>query len=181
MNRAMVESVHRSESHDFTKATVEEVVLVAGVGIEGDAHAGATVQHVSRKKKDADRPNLRQVHLVSAELHEELVADGFDLDHGGFGENLVTRGIALGDLPVGTTLALGDDAIIVLTGLRDPCAQIDRHREGLRAAVAFDPGEGPKLFRDGAMAMVVRGGVVRTGDPIGVALPPEPHHPMRKV
>lgn len=177
----VVESLHRDTGHDFVKPPVDEVVLVAGIGVEGDAHAGATVQHVSRRRKDPDDPNLRQVHLVSAELHDELVADGFDIVHGCFGENLVTRGIDLGELPVGTTLSLGDDAIIVLTGFRDPCAQIDRHRAGLRAAVAFDPGEGPMLFRDGVMAMVVRGGVVRAGDAIGVALPAEPRHPMRKV
>ncbi|MBU3702561.1 MAG: MOSC domain-containing protein [Acidimicrobiia bacterium] len=167
--------------HDFAKPTADEVVLLAGIGIEGDSHAGPTVQHVSRRKKDGDRPNLRQVHLVSAELHDEVRAAGFDIGYGEFGENVVTRGLELGSLPVGTTLALGADAIVVLTGLRDPCAQIDRYRPGLRAAVSFDPGEGPRLFRDGAMAMVVRGGTVRVGDVVAVGLPPEPHHPLRKV
>lgn len=181
VEHATVVSVNRSASHDFTKDAADAVVLLAGIGIEGDAHAGSTVQHVSRRKKDADRPNLRQVHLVSAELHDELRAAGFDIEHGGFGENLVTRGVALSELPVGTTLALGDEAIVVLTGFRDPCAQIDAHRPGLRAAVTFDPGEGPKLFRDGVMAIVVRGGTVRAGDAIRWAMPPEPHHPMRKV
>ena len=168
-------------AHEFAKPQVDAITLIAGIGVEGDAHAGPTVQHVSRRKKDGDRPNLRQVHLVSAELHAEMAAQGFDLEYGGFGENVVTSGIELGTLPVGTTLRLGDDAIVVLTGLRDPCAQIDHHRAGLRAAVAFDPGEGPKLFRDGAMAMVVRGGTVRVGDEIGIGLPAEPHHPLRKV
>ena len=181
MELATLESVHRSASHDFVKPAVDEVTLIAGIGVEGDAHAGSTDQHLSRKRKDPTTPNLRQVHLVSAELHDELRAAGFDIEHGGFGENLVTRGLSLGQLPVGTTLALGDDAIIVLTGFRDPCAQIDAHRPGLRAAVTFDPGEGPKLFRDGVMAVVARGGVVRAGDPIRCSSPPEPHHPMRKV
>jgi MOSC domain-containing protein YiiM len=176
-----VVSLHRNAEHTFSKESVEEVTLLAGIGVEGDAHAGATTQHLSRMKKDADRPNLRQVHLVAREVHEGLLADGFDVPGGGFGENITTRGLELGDLPVGTTLRLGTDAIIVLTGFRDPCAQIDRAQEGLRAAVSFKPETGPMLFRNGVMAMVVRGGVVRVGDPIGVALPTEPHQPMQKV
>ena len=176
-----VASVHRSTDHGFTKDAVDGVELVAGIGVDGDAHAGSTDQHLSRKRRDPTRPNLRQVHLVTAELHDELRAAGFDLEHGGFGENLVTRGVPLGELPVGTTLAVGDDALLALTGFRDPCSQIDAHRPGLRAAVTFDPGEGPKLFRDGVMAVVVRSGTVRAGDAIRVAFPPEPHHPMRKV
>jgi len=176
-----VASVHRSATHDFTKGAVDVVELVAGLGVTGDAHAGASDQHVSRKSKEPPPPNLRQVHLITAELHRELRAAGFDIEHGCFGENLVTSGLPLGEFPVGTTLAVGDDAVLVLTGFRDPCAQIDRHRPGLRAAVTFDPGEGPKLFRDGVMAVVVRGGAVRSGDPIRVALPAQPHHPMRKV
>jgi MOSC domain-containing protein YiiM len=161
--------------------SVDQAVLVAGIGMEGDAHAGPTVMHRSRRKRSPDDPNLRQVHVVSSELHEELNADGFDIALGAFGENITTRGIALGDLPVGTTLRFGDDAIIALTGMRDPCAQIDGLAEGLREAVAFQPASGPKLFRDGVMAVVVRGGTVRVGDTVRVALPPEPHQPLEKV
>lgn len=174
-------SLHRNADHTFAKGAVEEFTLIAGVGVEGDAHAGATTQHLSRQKKDPNRPNLRQVHLVAREVHEGLLADGFDVPGGGFGENITTRGLELGDLPVGTTLRLGDEALIVLTGFRDPCAQIDRAQEGLRAAVSFKPEIGPMLFRNGVMAMVVRGGVVRAGDAIAVALPPEPHQRMQKV
>lgn len=177
----IVDSLHLDAAHDFVKPPVESVDMLAGIGVAGDAHGGATVQHLSRKRKDPNLPNLRQVHLVSAELHDELVAAGFDIAHGGFGENLVTRGLDLGSLPVGTMLSLGDEAMLVLTGFRDPCAQIDRHREGLRAAVSFTSADGSVLFRDGVMAMVVRSGTVRTGDPIRVALPAEPHHPMGKV
>lgn len=181
MSVPTVVGLARAAGHEFAKSTVDEVVLLAGIGVEGDAHAGPTDQHVSRSRRAPAVPNLRQVHLVSAELHEEVVAAGFDIGVGDFGENVVTRGIELGALPAGTTLTLGTDAIVVLTGLRDPCSQLDRHRQGLRAAVTIDVGEGPKLFRDGAMAMVVRGGTVRVGDAIGVAMPAEPHHPLRKV
>lgn len=177
----VIVSLHRSAAHDFVKEPVAEFELIAGIGIDGDAHAGATTQHLSRQKKDPNRPNLRQVHLVAREVHEGLLADGFDVPGGGFGENITTRGLELGELPVGTTLRLGDDAIIVLTGFRDPCAQIDRAHPGLRAAVSFKPETGPMLFRNGVMAMVVRGGTVRVGDEIAVGLPAEPHHPMRKV
>lgn len=176
-----VTSLHCDGDHNFSKPSVDEAVFIAGIGIEGDAHSGPTTQHVSRRKKDPDRPNLRQVHLVASEVHERLLGDGFDVPFGGFGENVTTRGLELGELPVGSTLRLGDDVVVVLTGFRDPCAQIDRFQEGLRAAVSFKPETGPQLFRHGVMSMVVRGGTVRVGDSVTVALPTEPHQPMQKV
>lgn len=176
-----VTSIHCDGEHNFSKPPVTEAVFLAGVGIEGDAHSGATTQHLSRQKKDASRPNLRQVHLVASELHEELRSAGFDVPFGAFGENLTTSGLDLGALPVGTTLSLGDEVIIALTGFRDPCSQIDKFQEGLRAAVSFKPESGPQLFRNGVMSVVLRGGTVRTGDVIKVALPAEPHHAMQKV
>ncbi|MEI7624224.1 MAG: MOSC domain-containing protein [Actinomycetes bacterium] len=176
-----VTSLHSDSGHNFSKPSIAEAVFLAGVGIEGDAHSGPTTQHLSRQKKDASRPNLRQVHLVASELHEELRADGFDVPFGAFGENLTTSGLDLGELPVGSTLRLGDDVIIALTGFRDPCSQIDKFQEGLRAAVSFKPETGPQLFRNGVMSVVVRGGTVRVGDTIKVALPAEPHQPMQKV
>ncbi len=177
----LVTSLHCDTEHNFSKPSVDEAVFLAGIGIEGDAHSGATIQHLSRQKKDANRPNLRQVHLVASELHEELRASGFEVPFGAFGENLTTTGLDLGALPVGSTLRLGDDVLIVLTGFRDPCSQIDKYQEGLRAAVSFKPETGPQLFRNGVMSMVVRGGTVRVGDTIKVALPAEPHQPMQKV
>jgi MOSC domain-containing protein YiiM len=177
----LVTSLHCDSGHHFSKPAVTDAVFLAGIGIEGDAHAGATTQHLSRQKKDASRPNLRQVHLVASELHEELRADGFDVPFGAFGENLTTSGLDLGALPVGSTLRLGDDVIIALTGFRDPCSQIDKFHQGLRAAVSFKPESGPQLFRNGVMSVVVRGGTVHVGDTIKVALPAEPHQLMRKV
>ena len=176
-----VTSLHCDDGHNFSKPSIVEANFLAGIGIEGDAHSGPTTQHVSRQKKDASRPNLRQVHLVASEVHEGLRSEGFDVPFGGFGENITTRGIELGTLPVGTTLRLGDDVIITLTGFRDPCSQIDKFQQGLRAAVSFKPETGPQLFRNGVMSVVVRGGTVRVGDTIRVALPPEPHQPMQKV
>ena len=176
-----VNTLHSDDGHNFSKPSITEAVFLAGIGIEGDAHSGATTQHLSRQKKDASRPNLRQIHLVASEVHDGLRNEGFDVPFGGFGENLTTLGLELGELPVGTTLRLGDDVIIALTGFRDPCAQIDNFQEGLRAAVSFKPEVGPQLFRNGVMSVVVRGGTVRVGDPIKVALPAEPHQPMQKV
>jgi MOSC domain-containing protein YiiM len=169
-----VTSLHSDGGHNFSKPSITEAVFLAGVGIEGDAHSGPTTQHLSR-------PNLRQVHLVASEIHEGLRAEGFEVPFGGFGENLTTKGIELGQLPVGTTLRLGEDVIVALTGFRDPCSQIDKFQEGLRAAVSFKPEVGPQLFRNGVMSVVVRGGTVRVGDTIKVALPAEPHQSMQKV
>jgi MOSC domain-containing protein YiiM len=176
-----VTSLHSDGGHNFSKPAIDEAVFLAGIGIEGDAHSGPTTQHLSRQKKDATRPNLRQVHLVASEIHEGLRADGFEVPFGSFGENITTSGIELGELPVGSTLRLGDDVIVALTGFRDPCSQIDKFQEGLRAAVSFKPEVGPQLFRNGVMSVVVRGGTVRVGDPIKVALPAEPRQPMQKV
>jgi MOSC domain-containing protein YiiM len=169
-----VTSLHSDGGHNFSKPSISEAVFLAGVGIEGDAHSGPTTQ-------DASRPNLRQVHLVASEIHDGLRSEGFEVPFGGFGENLTTKGIELGQLPVGTTLRLGEDVIVALTGFRDPCSQIDKFQEGLRAAVSFKPEVGPQLFRNGVMSVVVRGGTVRVGDTIKVALPAEPHQPMQKV
>jgi len=176
-----VTSLHSDGGHNFSKPSINEAVFLAGIGIEGDAHAGATTQHEYRMKKFPNEPNLRQVHLVASEIHEGLRSEGFDVPFGGFGENLTTQGIELGQLPVGTTLRLGTDVIIALTGFRDPCSQIDKFQEGLRAAVSFKPEVGPQLFRNGVMSVVVRGGTVRVGDTIKVSLPAEPHQPMQKV
>lgn len=176
---AEIVSLHRSDSHSFSKQPVASAVFVAGLGLEGDIHSGAMDQHLSRQK--TPRPNLRQVHVLPIELYEQLNADGYDLSPGGLGENLVTRGISLNDLPVGTTLSLGNDVVIALTGLRDPCSQIDKACPGARAAVAFTTEDGKVLFKHGAMAVVLRGGTANVGDAIGISLPAGPHHRLEKV
>src|SRR3712207_340417 len=138
MNRlsaGVVTSVSRSPGHTFSKATQPSIRLVAGLGVESDAHHGRTVKHRSRVKRDPTQPNLRQVHLIHAELHDELLAHGFDLWPGAMGENVTTRGLDLLGLPAGARLRLGDDALVEVTGLRNPCLQLDRFRPGLTAAV----------------------------------------------
>ncbi len=177
----MVVAVHRSADHGFTKTTVDEIELAAGLGVVGDAHAGATVRHRSRVAVDPDRPNLRQVHLMSAELLDELVDAGFDVTPGGLGENLTTRGLDLLDLPTGAVLRLGERALVAVTGLRNPCAQIDRYRQGVRARVLGRDEDGRVVRRAGVMGVVVAAGVVRAGDAAEVALPPGPALPLERV
>ena len=130
-----VAAVSRAADHTFSKANHDTIRLLAGLGIEGDAHAGHTVQHVSRVARDPTAPNLRQVHLISAELHDELRARGFDVAPGDMGENVTTRGVDLLRLPTGARLHLGDEAVVEVTGLRNPCVQLDRFQRGLMAAV----------------------------------------------
>ena len=178
--RASVVSVHASAVHGFSKRAVDEVVLVEGVGVDGDAHAGVTVQHRSRIARDPSQPNMRQVHLIHAELFDLLRGAGHDVAPGDLGENITTRGIDLLALPVGTRLAIGD-VVVTVTGLRNPCQQINDFQPGLLTQVLRrgDDGEVERLA--GVMGIVSRGGTVRPGDTVGVELPAAPHLPLTRV
>jgi MOSC domain-containing protein YiiM len=157
---------------------VDYIRLMAGLGVEGDAHWGATVKHRSRVARQPQRPNLRQVHLLHAELHDELRTAGFNLSAGQMGENITTRGIALLELPAGTLLRLGDTAVVEVTGLRDPCRQLNRIHAGLMAATLDRDERGQLIRKAGVMAIVRNGGDVRPGDSIRVELPLGPPRPL---
>ncbi len=176
-----VTAVSRSANYTFSKPNQASIRLLAGLGVEGDVHMGATVKHRWRVAHDPDSPNLRQVHLIHAELFEELGAAGFAVLPGQTGENITTRGIALLDLPVGTRLHLGDTAVVELTGLRDPCRQLDTFQPGLMAAVLDHDMQGNLVRKAGVMSIVLASGVVKPGDPIVVELPPLPHRPLEVV
>ena len=178
----LVLAVARSAEHGFSKRVEPEGIrLVAGLGVEGDAHCGATVKHRSRVARDPRQPNLRQVHLIHAELHAVLRAAGFDVRPGQMGENITTEGVDLLGLPVGARLRLGDAAIVEITGLRNPCAQLNRIQDGLMAAVLGRDAEGRLIRKAGVMGIVVAGGLVRPGDIITVELPHAPHRPLEPV
>ncbi len=176
-----VAAVCCSPTHSFGKAPVEAIRLVVGLGVEGDAHCGRMVQHLSRVAVDPTQPNLRQVHLIHAELHEELRRAGFDVTAGEMGENVTTRGVPLFGLPVGARLYLGVEAIVDVTGLRNPCKQLDAFRPGLMAAVLSHDETGRLIRKAGIMGVVRAGGVVRPGDKIQVELPSPPHRPLEPV
>ena len=165
----------------MAKANQLVIRLVAGLGVDGDAHQGRTVKHRSRVARDPSQPNLRQVHLVHAELLDELRAAGFPVSAGRVGENVTTRGVDLLALPTGTRLRLGDAAVVALTGLRNPCTQLDGIRPGLMAAVLETDARGNLVRKAGVMAVVVADGDVRAGDAIRVELPPESHRPLAPV
>lgn len=176
-----VTAVCCSSTHSFGKPPVDIIRLLEGLGVEGDAHLGRTVKHRSRVAADPTEPNLRQVHLIHAELHDELQAAGFDVAPGQMGENITTRGIDLLALPTGTLVRLGPEAVVEITGLRSPCAQLDAFQPGLMAAV-LDRDESGRLIRKaGIMGVVRAGGVVRPGDAATVELPPPPHRPLDRV
>jgi MOSC domain-containing protein YiiM len=178
---ALVTAVSRAAAHEFSKGNQECVRLLEGLGVEGDAHLGRTVQHRSRVAKDPTQPNLRQVHLIHEELHDELNANGFGVSPGDMGENVTTRGVDLLALPRGAKLSLGDTAVVEVTGLRNPCVQLDRFQAGLMAAVLDRDAEGGLVRKSGVMAVVLTGGEVRPGDSISVELPPPPHRPLDRV
>jgi MOSC domain-containing protein YiiM len=176
-----VVAVHRDTRHRFSKATEPSIRLLAGLGVEGDAHAGATVQHRSRKRWRPDAPNLRQVHLLQSELFAEVAADGFEVAPGDLGENVTTSGVDLLGLPRGTRFRLGAEAVVEVTGLRSPCVQIDRFRPGLQAAVVDRDAAGDLVRRTGVMAVVAVAGVVAADDPVVVVLPDGPHRSLVPV
>lgn len=155
--------------------------LLAGLGVQGDAHLGETVKHRSRVAQDPAQPNLRQVHLIHAELHDELQAAGFSVTAGQLGENVTTRGIDLLGLPTGARLYLGETAAVEITGLRNPCPQIDNFQPGLLAAVLGRDEQGQLIRKAGVMGIVLTGGELHPGDPIRVELPPLPHKPLERV
>jgi len=176
-----VAAVSRAAGHTFSKPTADVVRLVAGLGVEGDAHAGRTVQHLSRMRSDPSAANLRQVHLVHTELHDELRARGFDVHPGDMGENVTTSGVDLLGLPPGARLRLGDEAVVEITGLRNPCVQLDRFQRGLMSAVLDRDADGTVVRKAGVMAIVLAGGEVRAGDAITVELPPGRLRPLEPV
>lgn len=178
---AAVTAVSSNEVYSFTKPNRDSVTLLAGLGVEGDVHSGVTVKHRSRVAKDPTQPNLRQVHLIHEELFAEVAAEGFTVTPGALGENITTRGIDLLGLPVGTLLHIGDEAVLEVTGLRNPCMQIDGYQDGLLKQVVGRDGAGNVIRKSGIMSIVQTGGVVRPGDPINVTLPTGPHHPLDRV
>jgi MOSC domain-containing protein YiiM len=178
MDKAIVVSVNSSPQHTFSKSPQREIRLVEGVGVEGDSHAGRTVQHLYPKAKHPDRPNLRQVHLIHAELFEALAKKGYRVSPGELGENITTRGIDLLHLPEGTLLTIGE-AMIRITGLRSPCYQIDRFQPGLMSHLIEDARN--RRFLCGVMGTVESGGTVRPGDAISITLPLGDHRPLKTV
>ena len=178
---ALVTAVSCGATHGFSKPNRDSIRLLAGLGVEGDAHSGRTVKHRSRVAKDPSQPNLRQIHLIHAELHDELQAAGFSVGAGQMGENVTTRGIDLLSLPTGTRLRIGRAALVEITGLRNPCVQIDRFRKGLMKAVLGRDADGNLVRKAGIMGIVIEGGEVRPGDGIQVELPPQPHRPLACV
>lgn len=176
-----VVAVSRDGEHRFSKPLVDEVVLVEGWGIEGDAHAGTTVQHRSRVARDPSQPNLRQVHLIHAEVFDEVASAGFHVEPGQMGENVTTRGVDLLGLPTGTVLHLGDSARVQVTGLRNPCQQINDFEPGLLRAVLGRADDGSVERKGGVMSIVLAGGTVRPGDGIRVELPAGEPQPLQPV
>jgi MOSC domain-containing protein YiiM len=178
---SIVTAVSISPGHHFSKPNVLSIRLLAGLGVEGDAHAGVTVKHRSRVRRDPSQPNLRQVHLVHSELFEELRGKGFTVTPGDIGENVTTRGIDLLALPTGARLRLGDAATVEITGLRNPCVQLDTFQKGLMAATLDKDSDGNLIRKAGVMGVVLIGGEIRPGDAITVEFPAGPRRPLQPV
>jgi MOSC domain-containing protein YiiM len=181
MDIQKVLTVSSKETHNFSKENRDHIVLLAGLGVEGDAHAGVTVKHRSRVAKDPTVLNIRQVHLIHSELHLELREKGFEIQAGEMGENITTLGIDLLNLPKGTKLKLGEEAIIELTGLRNPCSQLNTFKAGLMSACLDRAPDGQLIRKTGVMAIVLNGGKVYPEDQIDIQLPDAPHQPLEKV
>ncbi len=177
----VVTAVWSAADHNMAKDPHPSIQLIAGIGVEGDAHAGQTVQHLSRVAKDPTQPNLRQIHLIHGELHDELQMRGFSVVAGQMGENITTRNIDLLGLPRGARLQIGAEAEIEVTGLRNPCHQLNKIEPGLMDATLDRAPEGGLIRKAGVMAIVLSGGQIRPDDTISVTLPKEPHRPLKPV
>ena len=176
-----VVAVSLNVEHSFSKFNREKIELIKGIGVKGDAHAGEKVQHRSRVAKNPNQPNLRQVHLIHAELHDELRQKGFELQPGQMGENITTRGIDLLGLPTNTKLHIGKQAVVEITGLRNPCSQLDNFKQDLMAAVLDKNAEGNLIRKAGIMGIVTTAGEVLVGDTIRIELPPQPYKRLERV
>ena len=176
-----VVSVNQTAAHSFSKSAALHINLIAGHGVEGDAHCGVTVKHRSRVARDPLQPNLRQVHLMHTELFDELATKGFAVVPGDLGENITTSNLALLGLPTGTLIGLGESAVVELTGLRNPCAQLDRFLPGLMAATLGRSPQGELIRKAGVMGVVICCGLVRPGDLVKVTLPGAPLRDLEPV
>src|SRR5437762_2436171 len=177
----IVAAVCRSPTHSLTKPLADGIRLLTGLGVDGDVHQGATVKHLSRILKFGNAPNLRQVHLMHAELFDELREAGFAVWAGLMGENITTRGVDLLGLPTGARLHLGNDAVVEVTGLRNPCRQLNKLQPGLMAATLARDVAGTLIRKAGVMGIVLAGGEVSEGDAITIELPSLPHQPLAPV
>lgn len=175
-----VVAVSRSPEHGFSKVPRPSINLLAGLGVEGDAHAGRTVQHLFRIKLDPEAPNLAQVHFLHAELFDEMAAQGFAIEPGAMGENVLTRGLDLLAMPTGARFHIGA-AVVEISGIRDPCKKIDTIGKGLARLLIERAADGEVIRKAGIMGVVIAGGAVRPGDAIAVTLPPEPHRKLEVV
>ena len=178
---AVVRALHRSSEYTFSKEPIDSFELVAGLGVAGDVHSGAAVRHRSRIERDPSQPNLRQVHFFDGEVLDMLTAEGFAVAPGALGENITTAGLDALSLPTGTLLRIGDDALVALTGIRNPCHQIEARFPGLLKRMVHRDEAGELHRLTGAMSVVLQAGVVRVGDPIEVVLPPGPPQPLQLV
>ncbi|MFE9607049.1 MOSC domain-containing protein [Streptomyces sp. NPDC006012] len=179
--QGIVAAVSSNGEYSFTKPNRDSITLLAGLGVEGDVHSGVTVKHRSRVAQDPTQPNLRQVHLMHEELFAEVGEAGFQVGPGELGENITTRGLDLLGLPVGTLLQIGAEAVVEVTGLRNPCVQIDGFRSGLLKRVVGRDADGNLVRKAGIMSVVKEGGRVRPGDTVEVELPEGPHRPLDRV
>jgi len=181
MKKPFVKALSKSPTHTLSKPNQESIKLLQGLGVEGDAHMGKKVKHRSRVAKDPNQPNLRQVHLIHAELHSELKEKGFNIGYGVMGENITTEGIDLLSLPKDTILKIGTTAQIKITGLRNPCNQLNGIQEGLMAAVLDKDDAGNLIRKAGIMGIVLEGGIINLNDKIEISLPSEPFIKLERV
>ncbi|MED5579631.1 MAG: MOSC domain-containing protein [Nitrospinota bacterium] len=181
MKNGLVVGVFRKKDHSFSKDAQKELSLVEGKGVEGDAHFGETVKHRSRVAENPNQPNLRQVHLLPMELLEELEREGYSVNPGELGENITTKGVDLIELPLGTLLKIGESVSLEVTGLRDPCYQIDNFKKGLLSKVVCCDDDGNLVLKTGVMTVVLKGGQIKPNDKIIVKLPEKPFEKLEIV
>lgn len=182
MLKPRILSVSARSGHHFSKTPQRSIRLLAGLGVEGDGHMGERIKHRSRARYNPALPNLRQVHLIDSGYIALMAAKGYAVAPGDIGENLLVAGIDLISMPQDTLLHLGGDgAVVRITGLRNPCIQMDRFMPGLMAASLDRDADGGLIRLTGVMGVVEGGGAVVPGDVVRVEMPEGEHLPLVPV
>ena len=143
-SKGQIVAVSVSQRKGIKKSNLPECKLLEDKGLDGDAHAGDW---------------HRQVSLLAMESINKIRGKGLDVSPGDFAENITTSGLKIWELPLGTRLTVGSEALLEVTQIGKECHD--------RCAIYHQVGD-CVMPKEGVFTRVLRGGTVRPGDEIRV-------------